>query len=741
LDTRLKKTHKNKLHIIAVLIMAITILGSAVAVVSFYPQVEKAAIEKKDEYKYEQLNISPYFQRDIIRSLMNKFSKTADDAVYAGLCNEYFILLEDFYGEDVYEAINKLDKESKYYIEIEGQIYTNCQGALLTECQTRLPESKFHSYEFEQVLETSGIDNFFHIEFDENGMLNEIALVTLDGADYRYMPCNYIDTIIPEFYSNDDYKVEDSKYCNNGSYLYGAPRNCKAIYMIDSENQYVYTDERYSRYYDPQDIWVETGAFAIPLAFAVLVASVALILPLIKPLGTGKEKLFSMPIITEMIVFVIFTGVAAGMCAAMIFSRQDLIAEILADYGQEIKVIGYSISEEVLYKGILVCSVIGWAITFFLEYVLISALGQFITHPIKYIKEKSYTVRFIIWVVKKLKEVKTGLFDTDLKDDLRKKIRIVVFVNFAVISTFCLFWYVGIIAALIYSVALMMLFITLVRKMQNDYDKALNTLKEMGNGNLKTEIDKELGMFSEMGDELEKIQTGFRAAVVEEAKSQNMKTELITNVSHDLKTPLTAIITYVNLLKDENISEEERNQYIATLDMKSQRLKVLIDDLFEISKANSGNVSINPVDVDIVGLIKQVRLELEDKINDSSLIFRWNLPEEKVILQLDSQRTYRIFENLIINILKYSMENSRVYVDVEESADSVSIVMKNVSKTEMNYDAASLTERFVRGDLSRNSEGSGLGLAIVKSFVELQNGRFDIETDGDLFKAIIVWPK
>lgn len=220
-----------------------------------------------------------------------------------------------------------------------------------------------------------------------------------------------------------------------------------------------------------------------------------------------------------------------------------------------------------------------------------------------------------------------------------------------------------------------------------------------------------------------------------------MKTELITNVSHDLKTPLTAIITYVDLLKQEGITEEQRASYVETLDQKSQRLKVLIEDLFEISKANSGNVKMNFMDVDVVNLMKQVRLEMEDKIMNSNLTFRWNFPEEKIILSLDGQRTYRIFENLLNNILKYAMPGSRVYVDIKDLEKEVKIIFRNISASELDYDVEHLTDRFVRGDSSRNTEGSGLGLAIVKSFVELQNGTFQIEVDGDLFKAIIVWKK
>jgi len=269
----------------------------------------------------------------------------------------------------------------------------------------------------------------------------------------------------------------------------------------------------------------------------------------------------------------------------------------------------------------------------------------------------------------------------------------------------------------------------------------LSVTKEMAEGNLKAEISADLGVFAELGEELKKVQSGFAKAVAEEAKSQNMKTELITNVSHDLKTPLTAIITYVDLLKKEDITQEERKEYVDTLDKKSQRLKVLIEDLFEVSKASSNNITLYCTGIDLVNLLKQVCLENEDKITDSNLEFRWNLPEKKCVSYLDPNRTYRIMDNLIQNILKYSMPYSRVYIDMEEQEEEYVIRFKNMSAVEMNFDASEITERFVRGDLSRNTEGSGLGLAIAQSFTELQGGKFEVEIDGDLFKVTLRFPK
>lgn len=268
----------------------------------------------------------------------------------------------------------------------------------------------------------------------------------------------------------------------------------------------------------------------------------------------------------------------------------------------------------------------------------------------------------------------------------------------------------------------------------------LKATNEIAEGNLDVQIEGELGVFSPFRTEIEKIQSGFKKAVDQEVKSQKMKTELITNVSHDLKTPLTAIITYVNLLKDEK-DEEKRKDYVDVLERKSLRLKVLIEDLFEISKASSQNITLDLVSVDIVNLFKQVKLELDEKIKAADLEFKMNLPEEKIILTLDSQKTYRIFENLLVNITKYAMPHTRVYIDMMTEGEEAVIRMKNISAAELNFNPEEITERFVRGDTARNTEGSGLGLAIAKSFVELQKGTLKIETEADLYKVEIRWKK
>ena len=220
-------------------------------------------------------------------------------------------------------------------------------------------------------------------------------------------------------------------------------------------------------------------------------------------------------------------------------------------------------------------------------------------------------------------------------------------------------------------------------------------------------------------------------------KSERLKTELITNVSHDIKTPLTSIINYIDLLKKENIQGEKANEYLNILDNKSQRLKKLTEDLVEASKASSGSIKLNLEKLNVNELIKQVSGEFEDKFKANNLQEIITLPEKDIFIEADSRYMYRILENMYSNISKYAMEGTRVYVDIEEKDNKVLIQLKNVSSQKLNISADELMQRFVRGEASRNTEGSGLGLSIARSLTELQQGKFNIYLDGDLFKVTI----
>lgn len=247
--------------------------------------------------------------------------------------------------------------------------------------------------------------------------------------------------------------------------------------------------------------------------------------------------------------------------------------------------------------------------------------------------------------------------------------------------------------------------------------------------------------FSEHANHINQMQLGVEHSQFEQSKSERLKTELITNVSHDLRTPLTSIITYTDLLKKEDLTVEERQQYIDVLDKKSQRLKTLIDDLFEVSKMTSGNIEISKQSVDMTQLLQQALGEYEEQIEQSSLRFQLAIPEHAIMTHIDGQKYWRVVDNLISNSIKYAMDGTRVFVTLEELQDTVQVTIKNISKYEISENVEELYERFKRADASRHTEGSGLGLAIAQSIVELHGGQMKIAIDGDLFKVIVTQPK
>lgn len=357
-----------------------------------------------------------------------------------------------------------------------------------------------------------------------------------------------------------------------------------------------------------------------------------------------------------------------------------------------------------------------------------------------YVRKHSIIYRFFPYIKRKCMETYEKIANIDLTKDANKTIIRLLVVNGIILLAISSLWVVGWVAVIIYSLLLYVVIRKYVSDLQKRYRTLLNATNEIAKGNLNVSIDENLGVFEPFKPEIIKIQEGFKHAVDQEVKSQRMKSELITNVSHDLKTPLTAIITYVNLLKEKNLTEEQREEYLDTLERKSLRLKVLIEDLFEVSKANSNNVTLNIMDVDIMNLVKQVSFEMSDKLEAADLDVRLNLPEGRIALPLDSQKTYRVYENLFANVAKYAMPGTRVYVSGALRDGRVEIILKNITAQEITVDSAELTERFVRNDASRNTEGSGLGLAIAKSFMELQGGELKVEVDGDLFKATTSWP-
>lgn len=272
-------------------------------------------------------------------------------------------------------------------------------------------------------------------------------------------------------------------------------------------------------------------------------------------------------------------------------------------------------------------------------------------------------------------------------------------------------------------------------------NKLILHVEQLANGNLQSQFPvKGKSILANFAKNINLLREGLSVSQKQQIKSERLKTELITNVSHDLRTPLTSIITYTELLKNPDISEDEKKSYIEIIDRKSKRLKVLIDDLFEASKMASGNMELVKEKVDLVSLLQQALAEHDEKIADSSFEFRINHPTPPVYAIVDGQKLWRVFDNLISNILKYTLENTRVYISMTADDYQATITFKNITKYELGDNVDELIERFKRGDTSRHTEGSGLGLAISKSIIDLHDGTFEIDVDGDLFKVTITLP-
>lgn len=269
--------------------------------------------------------------------------------------------------------------------------------------------------------------------------------------------------------------------------------------------------------------------------------------------------------------------------------------------------------------------------------------------------------------------------------------------------------------------------------------KLVKGIEKIAGGEIHHKIDEQMYFFSnrQLAGKINEIGTGLNQAVEESMKNERMKTELITNVSHDLKTPLTSIINYVDLLKTEGLDSEKATEYLEILSQKSQRLKTLTEDLVEASKLNSGVAEMEMERIDLTQLVNQSLAEYEDRFAKRNLQVVKNIPNEPIYVLADGRKTWRLFDNLYNNAAKYAMLNTRIYVDICVEQHRVSVSIKNISESPLNYSGDELMERFVRGDVSRNTEGSGLGLSIAQSIAKRQNGDLEILSDGDLFKATL----
>lgn len=599
---------------------------------------------------------------------------------------------------------------------------------------------------------------YIKMYFNEDGVLSHVWARSGDAdgllkSVQRVMQSRYLERSLYESLSYSAYGGVDWEdaitYGNDNDlkqmrlHVTNLPKNCVICYAItEAQLAQIKASSPLFPLSQTAGNYYSIGIQQFFAVILVLLGLAALLLPLWK--GYHLHERLLLPLHMESVVILLFTAflvlgeLAAGMVQC---SMSDQWAFSLSYTIQSVlPAIPSPIADGIVF----VLNLLFLTAAFSLWYALVTVFCQvYVLGWRTYFRKRWLGLRIyrclrIAIRRKKLRFVRE-LQHRDPEEDIRAPLLKLLAVNYLILAFFSLFWFFGIFLLAVYSVFLYVCLKKYIGFIQENYACMLCSVRSIADGNLQTAFTEDWGMFESCKGELNRIQTGFSNAVEEEVKSQRMRTELITNVSHDLKTPLTAIITYIDLLQEEGVTDEQRAEYLKVLERKSFRLKALIEDLFEVSKANSGNVTFQKEKVDIGNLVRQVYLEYEDRAKEADLLFRFAVPDQKLYLMLDGEKTCRIFDNLYTNILKYAMPQTRVYVTVEKRGDEVCIELKNISGSELNVAPESLTERFVRGDSARSTEGSGLGLAIARSFVELQGGRMEISVDGDLFKVTLFW--
>ena len=717
MDINLKSNDKKENKILTSLIILLTLFIAAIGMFKTYPFISKLVKDTSynylENYDFAKILIESSYALDykIKNQNSEEIKEPKDIFIDKNSMNYLYEGNEESYNDEVYYRFN----------ENFNRWITNLKGSL--------SNLQYFALDKESGLTTTNISDSITVKEDKN-----IDLSAIDMNKYRF-------TVVLNFDENGNISLSDVKGVNantisstmydykdiiegEASQVISPIRNMTYVFAIQNELMYsdnlsLNIDNALYYGYNSYGTLISGGVIAIILL-------IALIFPYKK-----VENFNILKIPFEIWVIIILCDISLWIVVAQ--------GMIRVSYLRELPIIKDQIVSESMVTTVNIAVWFGVFTIAFFGMIVIKSMFKIGFK--EYFKNRSIIGRILVWVFRYLNKTINYVTEINLEENNNKYILKLVLINAAILLILSFIWFFEIPFIIIYSIILFIVIRKYVDDISDKYKRLTKVTNEIASGNLDVKIEEDLGVFNPFKDNLEKIQGGFKKAVQEEVKSQRMKTDLISNVSHDLKTPLTAIITYVDLLKDENLSQEKRKQYIEIVDRKSQRLQNLIEDLFEMSKASSGNITLNIEDVDIVSLMKQTLFELDDKIKASSLTFKNNFPEEKVVLQLDSQRTFRIFENIIINATKYAMANSRVYLDIIEREENVEVIMKNMASEEIDFNPNEIVERFVRGDESRNTEGSGLGLAIAKSFVELQGGSFKIEVDGDLFKVIMNFKK
>lgn len=644
--------------------------------------------------------------------------KVYDDYPLKDAFNDYIYNLED---ENNHET-----KGIKYYVydkTDEKIFFTNSKKNLKKALETQ-DKKVLNDYQW-----------YATIDYDENGN------VSLEGNQTSDWEGSFYNTSFDQLFKNNYLDEGNSDIINQ--ITINNPTNIKVLIAIPKKlPTNCYLEELCSKQGSISDVLV-TYVFIIVAALVIFMLFVPVRkLIEIEPFKTVvKVKLFFM----FFIYIILIEMWLAGMTEVLRASWQGTFAWMLRERGMA----GAGVAIEPIIN------VGGWFVFYAMIMYFIFYIKSILVFGKDFIKEHTLVCSAYHYFKDEIK----SLTQFDLKNQKGN-----IILKIGLISGICIegillfvYFFMGIIGNLYYispriyliftcfislicAIIIMLISKKLLSKVSNDYQILLQSANHLSQGEFNDKINQDLGLFNSLKDELNCINDGFKDAVSKEVASQKMKTELISNVSHDLKTPLTSIISYIDLLKNEELTNEQQNEYIEILDRNTKRLKTLIEDLFEVSKVNSGNIQLNPIDLDIHALLQQVLFEYQEQFEQHHLNLKNDFENKKIICHLDSEKTYRILENVCQNICKYALENTRVYLQVIETNQQVILVFKNISAHEIS-NPDDLTERFVQGDTSRKSEGSGLGLAICKSFVEVQGGTFEVNVDGDLFKTTIIFPK
>lgn len=781
MDTKSKNSETKKRNrqerMPGVFVAAVLILSASLTFLSQYPGFKERATADEpnilagSEFLHEIYQANMVLYKQICDWKAEGKEMTAQDFFLSGKIkkaeledyNEYYSFDESplsFAGEQIDELLyqwdlsfhNGLEQQIDYEImdRESGRTFANTERAL-----------HYLGTEEESIYLDNYYPYYIKLDFDENGVLEHVwvrggDVDTLVENVQRVMRSRYLERSLYESLSYSAYgginwenaiyyeSRDDNAVMQIELQVLNMPKNCTVCYALtEAQLADVKASSRMYLSMSTAGNYRTSGIQDVFNLLLVVLGITAMLLPFWKKYRLHAYNLLPLHIeVLTVLVFATFLILGELSATLVMYSVSDSW-EYSLPY-----ILSSAFPGLTAMMGartiVLVINLLFLTMAFTLWFTLITAYAQVYVFGIRgYMRKRCLCYRVFrcmrVSIRRKRARIKREFLHMDLEQNLNVPLFQLLLANFVILAVISFFWLFGVVLLIPYTIFLYGLLRKYIRIIQDRYGEMLKAAHSVADGNLQTEIAGDWGMFSAFQEELAAIQSGFSSAVEEEVKSQRMRTELITNVSHDLKTPLTAIITYTELLREEGVTESQRKEYLAVLHRKSLRLKTLIEDLFEVSKANSGNVAFDTEKVDICHLVRQMYLEYEDKAAKAGLVFRFRFPEQKVFLMLDSDKTSRIFDNLYANIIKYAMPNTRVYVSVESRDGEVGIELKNISGYELNIPAESLTERFVRGDSARNSEGSGLGLAIARSFVELQGGKMEIEIDGDLFKVYLFW--